>query len=133
MVDMSKKARFLVDSIWYSEREKRYLFIGTEKSLKELSEALDGLRMLSNGAMIEIPIAPKEKWDDHVSLAFAKCSTEKFEEIHANRTKVGPLARMVEKIAGPSLVLLVFAIMTIGVIGALNYAVTFILWIIGNF
>ena len=129
---MSKQPKFLADSVGYSERAGRYQFIGTEQSIKELSEALDRLRHLSNGAMIDIPIAPKGKWGGYVSLAFAKCSAEKFEEIHANRRRVGLFEKVVEKIAGPFAFLLLLICVMLGVVEIVKYFGMLVLWIVGK-
>lgn len=129
---MSREPKFLVDSVGYSEGTGRYQFIGTEQSLKELSEALERLRYLSNGAMIDIPIAPKGKWSGYVSLAFAKCSPEKFDEIHASRRKVSLLGRLVEKIAGPFVMLFLLICVVLGLVEIVKYLCMLALWIVGK-
>ena len=129
---MSKEPKFLVDSVGYSEGTGRYQFIGTAQSLKELSEALDRLSHLSNGAMIDIPIAPKGKWGGYVLLAFAKCSTEKFEEIHANRRRVGLFERLFEKIAGPFVFFLLLICVVLGLVQVVRYFGMLVLWIVGK-
>ena len=81
--------------------------------------------------MIDVPIAPKGTWSGYVSLAFAKCSSEKFEEIQKERSN-RYFRALIEKMAGPGLMLFLFVSVMLGLVEMAKYFGVLLLWIFGK-
>ncbi len=96
-----------------------YLVISSEVGLVELSQAIERLSKLSNGARIDFRLGDRTKSGRGGHIAFALCSEEKLEELAAEPSRPGAM-----------LFVLLMSLVVLAAVGAwhtLKYAVQFLL------
>ncbi len=97
-----------------------YLVVSSEVGLIELSQAIERLSKLSNGARIDFRLGDRTKREGGGHIAFALCSEEKLEELATESSRSG----------AKSLILLLIPLVLLSAVGAwhtLKYAVDFLL------
>jgi hypothetical protein len=126
---MDKPQKIVLDTKGIGEGGTAYMFVAAENSLRELSGAIGRLAGLSEGSRIDFRVCVKHKPENFVSLAFAKCSESKLEQLR----QPGRLSRfksLIEKLVPGSIFVLLPAIFLVGLYHSILYLGQAILWLL---
>ena len=117
-------AKYVVRTEGHHPGYTDYLVISTEGGLIELSQAIERLSKLPNGARIDFRIGDRSKFGRDGHIAFAVCSDEKLQQ-QANKSFKSRGASLLVSAA-------LFALILVGAVHSLNYILRAILWVISK-